>query len=1072
MKQGISDRTEAARGLFTQEPPANPAAHWHWRYDRLTGRLTFAVAGVSQSYCIDNISSDLSQADFAAFGGALARFDGAEADDCHCVLERAGGGIDGPLLMLFSAPGGIRPEAGARVEGVAVALGEGHFFSGLERGLLSALSLACDGMALFDASGTLLWQNAAALQLLGMSQRQSERAIGRYNLRLDGHLNDQLDVPALLDALGTAPKGSACVLRYPVKPAGNQSVFNQFRVRFVPILSGDSPCELLLLQIQRAGKHDPLDQLEPLMIDAQCQVSLKNLKGAYLADFASAASGLGELGPGATDLDRFSAHTALALRRLGKEAVLGRSCVAETLHLSLGPSRGERRCHVLDIPLTTGEGKSGFYAQLLSPAADSPLGTRKAYDVQRLLNAVRAAICYLDRWGIVREINQAASQAFGHRHMEGKHFIEYAAGWDDPAERQREIMHVIRTGIAQTDSLECVTHHGRTRWYSVDKVPTRDERGRISGVLLTMNEVTDQVLQAQNLRDIEARYKAYRANSSDAIWCYDLQPPVSIQWTVDAQASAIASGARLSQCNDLLVTMLGLSDRRDILGSGLTDIGSENYFFDIHTFIRNQYQLGDHEIVQSNQRGERIYRQISCVGVIESGYLVRVWGTTKDITARKRYEEKLAYQANHDSLTSLPNRSKLYKEIEQWLEGRKANQQGALLLIDLDRFKEINDTLGHQVGDQLLKLVGPRLEAEVEELPGMVARLGGDEFAVFLQRIRNPQQAIVIAHRVLDALRQEFVLDGFSTEMSASIGICLSPNQAEDVSTMMRYADVAMYRAKKDMTGLSLYNADYDPHSAKRLTMMSDLGKAIRENQLALYYQPKVDLISGRCYGFEALIRWFHPHMGFVSPAEFIPIVELTSLVHPLTVWVLDHAIKQVRQWRDQGHKISVAVNLSARNLLDDNLPALIGRMLDQHKLPGQALDLEITESAIMTDPARALKNLDELHALGVGLSIDDFGTGYSSLAYLKRLPVQTLKIDNSFVRQMLESERDEIIVKSTIQLAHNLEIKVVAEGVENERLLEKLQSMGCDNAQGYFIGRPMDQEKLERWMLESHWFC
>src|SRR5690606_4509555 len=249
-------------------------------------------------------------------------------------------------------------------------------------------------------------------------------------------------------------------------------------------------------------------------------------------------------------------------------------------------------------------------------------------------------------------------------------------------------------------------------------------------------------------------------------------------------------------------------------------------------------------------------------------------------------------------------------------------------------------------------------------MPGIVARLGGDDFAIFLQRIRSPRQAIVFAHRVLDALRQEFDVDGFCTEISASIGISIAPTQAQDVSTMMRYADVAMYRAKTEMSGLSLYNAEYDPHSPKRLAMMGELGRAIREDQLCLHFQPKVSLITREFYGFEALLRWNHPELGFVPPGDFIPIVEMTSLIHPMTTWVLEKSIAQCRTWHDQGVNVSIAVNLSARNLLDDNIPKQILRMLEEHQLPPAALELEITESAIMTDPTRAMRVLDQLHQL------------------------------------------------------------------------------------------------------------
>ena len=272
------------------------------------------------------------------------------------------------------------------------------------------------------------------------------------------------------------------------------------------------------------------------------------------------------------------------------------------------------------------------------------------------------------------------------------------------------------------------------------------------------------------------------------------------------------------------------------------------------------------------------------------------------------------------------------------------------------------------------------------------------------------------------------------------------------------------------MSGIAVYKPEIDPHSPKRLAMMSELGRAIREDQLCLYYQPKVRLDSKLCYGFEALLRWNHPELGFVPPNDFIPIAEVTSLIHPLTAWVLEKSIAQCCEWHNQGLQVTVAVNLSARNLLDENMPKLVRTLLQKYNLPASALELEITESSIMSDPGRALRVLQQLHDLGTQLSIDDFGTGYSSLAYLKKLPVQTLKIDYSFIRNMLEDKQDELIVESTIHLAHSLSLKVVAEGVENAALIDRLTGMGCDEAQGYHIGRPMALAQLNEWLKAADW--
>lgn len=688
-----------------------------------------------------------------------------------------------------------------------------------------------------------------------------------------------------------------------------------------------------------------------------------------------------------------------------------------------------------------------------------------------------------DKHGVLLQMNQAMERLFHLSHRQA----ESSAGFysilrDKHICADPELLVAVRAvyfeGKIQTLEMNYSLGNIRRSRFICDKnlyfrasfLPIRDRSGATERVLIQLQDLSREKSARDALQESEASYKAFITNSSEAIWCYEMQPPVPVHLEPEVQVRKIAQSARLVEANKVLLTMLGASSLDEILGMGLVESGSTNYVFDLDYFVKNNYAVIDRDMVRQDHRGKHYYFQICCTGIVEDGLLKRVWGTTKDITERKRYEDKLRHQSFHDALTTLPNREKLYADMEECFAQRSAEQISALLLIDLDRFKEINDTLGHNVGDQLLQLIGPRLANEMSEVPGTVARLGGDEFAVFLPRIRSSHQAIVFGHRLLDALAQEFDLDGFTTQISASIGISISPQQAQDHHALMRYADIAMYYAKGQMLGLAMYSPEFDPHSTKRLAIVSELGRAIRENQLCLYYQPKVILDERRCYGFEALIRWIHPELGFVPPADFIPLAELTSFIHQLTAWVLEQAIEQGRRWQDQGMSLSIAVNLSARNLMDDNITKLVERLLKKYQLPASRLELEITESTIMIDPARALRNLDALHGLGVHLAIDDFGTGYSSLAYLKRLPVQTLKIDNSFVRNMLEDLQDELIVSSTIHLAHNLGLTVVAEGVENEALLARLSEMGCDEAQGYFIGRPMAVVNADEWILASGW--
>ncbi len=686
-----------------------------------------------------------------------------------------------------------------------------------------------------------------------------------------------------------------------------------------------------------------------------------------------------------------------------------------------------------------------------------------------LLDAMRDMVLYCDQWGIIRHANARACQWWSDSSLAGKTFFEVAVGWDDAAERQRELMQVIRTQQPLLDSRERSAGGGRETWFSVDKIPTRNLACG-DGVMLVLSDITQNIRRELAIKESEARYRAFIANSSDAIWRYDLCPPVDTQLARAQQEEQILKRAVMAECNAKLAVLYGVQHPSSLLGLPIHHNGSPNIREDIRIFVFNGYRLEDREYERIDSNNQVVSLQSNAIGIVENGFLTRVWGTTRNITDKTRYLARLEYLANHDVLTSLPNRSVLYRSIGKTLCNIHPDEKMALMLIDLDRFKEINDTLGHMAGDKVLKQLGPRLQEQLEGTQALVARLGGDEFAIFMPRIRNVQQAVITAHKLLDAISLVFEVEGMRTEISASIGVAICPDQAKDVSTLMRFADVAMYRAKTSLQGVSVYDSAFDPHSPKRLELMGALGRAIRENQLTLYFQPKISLASNRVYGVEALLRWNHPELGFVPPNEFIPIAEHSNLIYDMTLWVLENGIRRCKTWQQQGVDIVVAMNLSARNLLDDRIVLDLKRLLRQYDLPGQKIELEITESMIMIDPSRAQAALERINKLGVRLAVDDFGTGYSSLVYLKRLPVQALKIDSSFVFTMLHSEQDEIIVNSTINLAHNLGLFVVAEGVESAAVYERLCTLGCDSAQGHFLGVAMSEENLSRWLLESQW--
>ena len=459
------------------------------------------------------------------------------------------------------------------------------------------------------------------------------------------------------------------------------------------------------------------------------------------------------------------------------------------------------------------------------------------------------------------------------------------------------------------------------------------------------------------------------------------------------------------------------------------------------------------------------------IAILAAG-LAALWVLLFAVTtaASRRLRKQAAdreQQALSDALTGLPNRTMFNDLVQKTILGAQRKKKlVAVMLMDLDRFKEVNDTLGHHNGDLLLQRVSQRLQGVLRD-GEMIARLGGDEFGILIPEVPDRQACALVAKRLLKTLEEPVVVGGLALQCEGSIGIAIYPEHGKQVETINRAADVAMYVTKEARSGYEFYDAALHEHrhDAGRLALVGELRRAMDEAELNLFYQPKVDLQTGKVKGVEALARWNHPERGLISPDEFIPLAERSNLLRPMTVYLLDTALRQCNAWRARGLDISIAVNLSMQNLLDLRLPNDVARLLTSWRLPPGSLELEITESTIMSDHRRAMSILTRLNKMGVTLSIDDFGTGYSSLAYLQELPVSAVKIDKSFVLTMDQDPGNATIVQSTIDLGHNLGLKVIAEGVETERIYGDLAKMGCDYAQGYFLSKPLSPQKMGVWL-------
>jgi diguanylate cyclase (GGDEF)-like protein/PAS domain S-box-containing protein len=533
-----------------------------------------------------------------------------------------------------------------------------------------------------------------------------------------------------------------------------------------------------------------------------------------------------------------------------------------------------------------------------------------------------------------------------------------------------------------------------------------------------------------------------------------------------------AVGPRVAFVNEGFCAMYGRA-REEIIGQTPLVFGIvERQYAILEALLQHVFEHKGFECEATARRknGNEFELDLQLVPVEDGGTLTHWVAFLRDVTDSKSQIVSLRHQAMHDSLTDLPNRSLLFERLEKSLDLARGDRTiVALMVMDLDRFKEVNDTFGHQFGDGLLKQVAQRLLNQLKQ-GDTVARLGGDEFAVVLTSAQDANDAASTARRILNTLQQPFVVESQVLEVGASIGIALYPQHGVDARTLLRRADVAMYAAKSASLGYTFHTEDHEQRSPDQLSLLVELRHAAERNELELYYQPKLHLRSGLMTRAEVLLRWNHPTRGLLAPAAFVPAAERTGMIKSITDWILDTALAEVRRWHDEGAPLHIAVNVSAKSLHEQTLPQKVHAALEKWGVDPRFLKIEITESSIMADPAHALAILAMLQSMGVRLSVDDFGTGYSSLTHLRELPIDEIKIDKSFVGGMATSDADAAIVRTVIDLAHNLGKQVCAEGVEDEATWTRLCDMGCDLAQGYWIARPMPAAELKQWLATNDW--
>ncbi|HEX7301033.1 MAG TPA: EAL domain-containing protein [Solirubrobacteraceae bacterium] len=613
-----------------------------------------------------------------------------------------------------------------------------------------------------------------------------------------------------------------------------------------------------------------------------------------------------------------------------------------------------------------------------------------------------------------------------------------------------------REGRAFQIEFRTVASSGETRWWASSGEPVRDEAGRVTHVIGVARNISARARVREELREVRGRYRTLVEQLPLASYIEHLDEESASYMSPQIVDLVGYTAEEWVRDPSFFASVLHPEDRERVLADfGRMHRSGERFDCEYRLIARDGRVVWIHDaaVVVRDEAGRHVYAQ---------GYMI-------DISERKRHEEALRlaherlqrqvqeieHQALHDGLTDLANRTLFRDRVQQaLLRAQREPHRFAVMIIDLDRFKDINDTLGHEAGDAFLKQAAKRL-AETLRASDTVARLGGDEFGVLIPDVADTATASAVAQKLRDALARPVVIAGLQIEVEASVGIAVHPEHGDDVATLIRHADVSMYVSKTTHVPV-VYAPKHDHNSVARLTLLlAELRQALERDELVLHYQPQVAAKTGKIAKVEALVRWHHPRHGLLAPDRFVPIAEESGLVRQLTWHVLDMALGQCSAWRRTGRDLMVAVNITSRELVDLTFPEEVAGLLAKWRVPPSALELEITETTILTDPPRTRAVLARLREIGLRLAIDDFGSGHSSLSYLKRLSIDVLKIDRSFVMNMADDADDAVIVRSMIDLGHNLGLEVVAEGVESEAGRQRLVALGCDLLQGYHLGRP-----------------